>query len=307
MAKGFLYLCIHLFALLLLPFLALSSSFFVEEGEEPLLKVYHHREEGVMELLLEEYLRGVVAGEMPASFPLEALKAQAVLSRTYALSRYAAMSEERGAHITTDSSIHQAWRSTEELLNLWGPMDFLSNLFKIGVAVDSTRGEVLTFEGNLIEALYHANAGGKTEDPIYIWARSLPYLKSIKSPWDELAPRFSQVHLFCLEELTERLGQNLSSSNDLAVVDWSPSGRVQEILVGGERFSGADFRASLALPSTFFTIEGEGSNVIIETKGHGHGVGMSQYGARGMAEEGYTYQEILKYYYQGVQLMRVDY
>lgn len=306
MLKRILFLSLHLFVLLSLPSLVFSSVLFEEERGEPVLKVYHHLEDRVMELSLEEYLRGVVAGEMPASFPLEALKAQAVVSRTYAYGQYEDMAQER-VHITTDSTIHQAWMSTQDLLDRWGLEDFHSYLYKIAIAVDSTRGEVLTFEGSPILAVYHANAGGKTEDPLYIWESSIPYLKSIYSPWDESAPRFSQVHIFCLEELTERLGQKLSSSYDLSVVDWSPSGRVLEIQVGGVRLSGRDFRSSLALPSTLFTIEGEGSNVRIVTRGHGHGVGMSQYGARGMAEEGYSYQEILKYYYQGVTLKRMDY
>lgn len=305
MLKGFIvFLLVQISLFLFLPFLVLSSHLLDSHAIDPILMIYHHEEERVMELSLEDYLRGVVAAEMPASFPMEALKAQAVVSRTYALARYYSSIGE-DVHITTDSTIHQCWLSTSELFYRWGPRDFLTYLYRIVAAIDATRGEVLTYQGNLIQALYHANAGGKTEDPLYLWENSIPYLQSIQSPWDAQAPRFHQVHLFSFEELTKILGLSLSSPLDLMIMETSPSGRVQEVMVGGERLTGTLFRNELNLPSTLFTIDGEGSYVRIETKGHGHGVGMSQYGAKGMAEEGYHYHEILGYYYRGVSLTRM--
>lgn len=297
---------INLFFLLFLPLLALSPSLSRDRPKEPLLLVYHHQWDEVMELPLEEYLRGVVAGEMPASFPMEALKAQAVVARTYAFSKFYKPMDD-GVHITTDSTIHQCWLSTKDLFLRWGPKDFIPNLYRIAAAVEATRGEVLIYQGQLIDALYHANAGGWTEDPIYLWEGTRPYLKSVPSPWDEQAPRFNQTFYFSLRELQEKLGLTLSSLQDVQVLNRSPSGRVQEIRVAGVGMKGSEFRFYLGLPSTLFTLLNEGSTLKIKTRGHGHGVGMSQYGAQGMAQAGYQYGEILSYYYQGVLLWKKDY
>lgn len=284
--------------------------------------VFNHLSHKVQKMETEEYLKGVVAAEMPANFEMEALKAQAVLARTYVLRRI-----EKGitvpghsdAVISTDFQSGQAWVSKQELQKRWGIISYLFNWNKISRAIEATRGEVLTYHGELVEALYHANAGGRTEDARNVWGNPIPYLKSVPSPYDGESPKFKQQFTFTWSALDKSLGTHLASlakkrlgnhttvSNLTGLIDVlqvSSGGRILQIRVAGKVLTGKDFRTLVGLPTNMCTFSPVPNGIRITTYGNGHGVGMSQYGANGMAKHGSTYLDILHHYYTGALIAR---
>ncbi len=240
---------------------------------------------------LETYLIGVVAGEMPATFEIEALKAQAVASRTFALSRNLKVD---------DSTQTQVYLDDDAMKKNWGA-DYEEKRKKIKEAVDATKGEVLTYNGNLISSVFFSCSNGSTEDNNnYFNVVEIPYLRAVSSPWDETVNlNFSVDKSFTESELKDKLSVN---KLDIKVISYYDSGRINVIEIGGKEFTGREVRELLGLRSTDFTISKVDSKYIITTKGSGHGVGMSQYGAQGMALSNYSYKEILLYYYNGVKL-----
>ncbi|NLC38740.1 MAG: stage II sporulation protein D [Clostridia bacterium] len=264
---------------------------------------------------LEDYLVGVVAGEMPALFEKEALKAQAVAARTYALKRRE-LSQGQGngphpqADICTDPSHCQAWLSAKEMKERWGFLRYLTYHRKIKEAVGETEGVVITYQGKLIDPVYHSTSNGKTENSGEIWKFDIPYLKSVESIWDLESPKYEASVSYPLKEVEQRLGVNLQMKNSgtalpLQILEKTTGGRIRRIKAGEKEFTGEEFRRLLGLPSADCSWRLEGDLVVFSTKGYGHGVGLSQYGANGMAKEGKNFQEILTYYYTGVQLYRV--
>lgn len=250
----------------------------------------------IEDLELEEYIVGVVAAEMPASFPIEALKAQAVASRTYAL-------RQRKADPKVDlKSIGQAYIEKAEMQNRWGD-SFNVNYNKICEAVYSTSGEVMVYEDEPILAVFSACSNGKTEVSENVWGESLPYLKSVKSEMDINAPDFEHKSVIAKAEFANKLGiSDKDIENTVYIEAISTSGYVNKVCVGTKSIKGTDFREIFGLKSSSFTIEYSGENVIITTKGYGHGVGMSQYGAKFMAEKDYDYKGILKHYYTEISI-----
>ncbi len=304
-----IWFMIVLILLLVIPFVALKGVFFFGEERGPEIVVYDHRQERVYQLEVEDYLLGVLGAEMPASFHIEALKAQAVVARTYVLRRLSEYGGQgpdpvTGAHITSNPLYDQEWMSGVALLARWGP-GYLDYYHHLSQALEETRGQVLTHQGELIEALYHASAGGRTEDAYYLWENYYPYLQGVESPWDEGLPANMNNYSFCWEELAS--GFDLADPHHLEVLSRSPSGRVLVMELGERVISGQEFRSGLQLPSTLLNFDTVGNGVVVEARGHGHGVGMSQYGAEGMAREGYSYRAILDYYYQDVKLGWIDY
>ncbi|KUK11095.1 MAG: putative membrane protein [Clostridia bacterium 41_269] len=280
----------------------------------PEIKVFNSKTKEIMTLPLEKYLVAVVAAEMPAEFPSEALKAQAVAARSYALKKMKGGLNNQlhpGAHVCTDYNHCQAWISPEEMKKRWGKKapDYFK---KITQAVLDTKGIVLTFQGRLIEPVYHSTSSGRTENSEDVWQAEIPYLRSTASPWDKKSPKFMQKISIPLEEVDRKLGTDLSAvpastfshSSPVQIIDYTDTGRAKAVEIDGRVFSAQEIREKLCLPSTAFTCRIDGGEIIFITKGYGHGVGMSQYGAKGMAEEGYTYQEILKHYYTGISLSR---
>ncbi|NLO89997.1 MAG: stage II sporulation protein D [Clostridia bacterium] len=280
----------------------------------PEIKVLHSKTKEIMTVPLEKYLVGVVAAEMPAEFPPEALKAQAVAARSYALKKMQdGLNGEGhpGVHVCTDHNHCQAWLSEEEMKKCWGKKapEYIK---KITQAVLGTRGIVLTYENKLIEPVYHSTSSGRTENSEDVWQAKIPYLRSTASPWDKDSPKFRQEISMPLEEVDRKLGTSLSAvpagtfsqSSPVQILEHTHTGRAKSVEIGGRVFSARELREKLSLPSTDFTCKIKGGEIIFITRGYGHGVGMSQYGAKGMAEEGYTYQEILKHYYTGVSLSR---
>jgi len=253
-----------------------------------------------LRLGLEEYVAGVVAAEMPLSFPLEALKAQAVAARSYAVRRMRLFGgkgcpDHPRADACGDFRRGQAWISREEMRRRWG-WTFPFRWWRLERAVRETRGLVLVHSGEVAEALYHAHAGGRTEAAEEVFGKPVPYLVSVPSPGEGGKWELTRVK-FSSSEFARRLGLTSGEAGRVEVVARSPSGRVLRIRVGSREFSGREVREKLGLPSTLFTVERRGDGVIFSVRGYGHGVGMSQYGAAALARKGNDFRAILGHYY----------
>lgn len=250
---------------------------------------------------LEDYIVGVVSAEMPSVFNMEALKAQAVAARTYA------MYKKKTRNLDYDLIIgvkDQAYKNNEMLLKYWG-INFFSNYLKIREAVKETKGQVLTYQNNIINAFYFSMSNGYTENSELVFQEKLPYLSSVTSFWDnENLQNFAYTTTFSKNDFCTSL--NISCDVlKIGDITRSDTHRVLKITINDKTFKGTEFRSKLGLRSTDFEISLENENVTITTKGYGHGVGMSQYGANGMAKDGYSYQEILAHYYQNTELKNI--
>lgn len=265
---------------------------------------------------LEEYLVGVVMAEMPASFGLEALKAQAVISRTYTLHRLRSLggsgcsNAAETADICSDSTHCQAWVDPEVTAVQWWPDDEIEQYkARIRQAVRETEGEVVVYQGRLIEAVYHSACGGQTEASHAVWGGGrLPYLQSMPCEYCHHSPYGYREMLVSFEQFIDALGQELplpvATAEDLPleVLEYTPGGRVGTFRVNETVFEGKEVRNLLGLPSTAFEWELIPDGLLFSTRGHGHGVGLCQYGADGMAAAGKTYRLIISYYYPGTDI-----
>jgi stage II sporulation protein D len=248
---------------------------------------------------LEEYITGVVLAEMPASFESEALKAQAVVARTYALKRALEEGKHPSNAVCTDPACCQAYVTEEQFLQMNG-----QQYDKVCDAVLQTEGLVLVYEGDLIEATYFSCSGGRTEDAVAVWGGKIPYLVSVESPGEQHAEHyvdtvFLDKAVFC-EQLD--LTTDAVTEHGIGEITSTAGGGVDTIQIGGETFTGVQVRQLLGLRSTAFRITIAGTTVTITTKGYGHRVGMSQYGADAMAVAGHDYRDILAHYYPGTCL-----
>jgi stage II sporulation protein D len=252
----------------------------------------------IQTLDIEDYLVGVLAAEMPASFEEEALKAQAVAARSYAIYKIN-HSENTTYDILTDVT-NQSYISKEEMQEKW-QNDYEKYLGKITNAVNKTKNEVMYYDNEVIEAFYFSMSNGKTEEAATVFSEDLPYLKSVDSSWEnEELKNFLVTTEFSKKEFLEKINQE--NSNEIIITDITKtaSSRISSLVINNVTYTGTELRKLLNLRSTDFTIEEQENKVLITTKGYGHGVGMSQYGANMMAKEGYNYQEILNYYYNDI-------
>lgn len=254
---------------------------------------------------MDDYLVGVVLAEMPASFELEALKAQSVVARTYAWKACATGGKHGDGSVCTEPSCCQGYCAETAYLEQGGREE---NVEKIRSAVFSTSGQVLTYEGELIEATYFSCSGGSTEDAVAVWGTDFPYLQAVDSPGEEDAVHYQDTKIFTQNELEKMLGIVLTGLPESWVqsISYTNGGGVDSISIGGVFFTGVEIRQILGLRSTAFTVKTEGKNLAITTRGYGHRVGMSQYGADAMAVEGSTCQEILMHYYQGAVITQLQ-
>lgn len=250
----------------------------------------------VVNMSLEDYVVGVVGAEMPASFNTEALKAQAVASRTYALKKTAS-----GSTISASIS-DQVYNTVDQLKQKWGS-SFNTYYSKVQNAVRSTQGQCLTYNGSYIEALFFSISNGRTEDAVNVWGNSFAYLKSVESPWDTSVSGFSQTKSISMSDISSKLGVNLTSASDISITGRTVGNRVANVSICGKNYTGVKIRQLLGLRSADFEVSQSGNNIVFTTKGYGHGVGMSQYGANSMAKAGYSYSQILKHYYTGVSIV----
>ncbi|WP_379129925.1 stage II sporulation protein D [Paenibacillus sp. sgz500958] len=304
---------------------------------QPVIRVYLSHSRQIESLPLEDYVTGVVAAEMPADFELEALKAQAVAARTFILRRLVAGDTSGipvpGADVT-DTVSHQAYVSKAELEREWEHGGKSAELAKLRRAVLETRGVVMTYKGQPITASFFSASGGYTENSEEYWSAEVPYLRSVASPWEkEIDPKFAVTTTFRTSDFLARLGihstssgkgavpvlgestkyertKTLSASTDKApqikVLSQTSGHRIKEISIGGTVFTGREVREKLQLRSSQFTWKIKNGSIAITTYGSGHGVGMSQWGANGMAKEGETATRILKYYYSGISFTQVS-
>lgn len=252
-------------------------------------------DDGTVALMeLETYLAGVVLGEMPAEFQMEALKAQAVVARTYTLR----MKERSAKHPNADVCVHA------ECCQGFSGETSGASYERILSAVTETAGLVLTYEGELIEATYFSSSGGRTEDAVAVWGTDVPYLRSIESPEGEYTQKHSETITMSIKEFADALDLEmpLTAGELIGEVQYTSGGGVDTMEIAHVTFRGTELRKRLGLRSTVFEITTEGNVIVIETRGYGHRVGMSQYGAEAMAAEGVTFQEILAHYYPGTTL-----
>lgn len=273
-----------------------------EEKEESDIQVslsYNQDKSEAFTMDLEEYVIGVVAGEMPASFDMEALKAQAVATRSYAL--YKMNANENYVLSTTISD--QVYLTKEQMQEKWGD-DFDYYYNRVREAVDATAGEALTYDGDLAITYYFAISNGYTDDASTVFHEDRDYLVSVASPWDQSYQAYSSTYTLDKNTFCSKLGISCDAISVTNLVR-ADNHYVREITINGVTFTGIQVFQKLNLKSADFTITQNGDTISIETLGFGHGVGMSQYGALGMAEEGYTYQEILKYYYQNTEIAKI--
>lgn len=273
------------------------------EGENPItVRLLNETDNSITEINLEDYIVGVVAAEMPASFELEALKAQAVAARTYAMYKKQTRNLDYDLIIGTKD---QAYKDNKTLLNQWN-INFFTNFLKIREAVISTKNQVLTYNGDVINAFYFSMSNGYTENCELVFSQDLPYLNSVPSSWDnESLTNYTFETNISKKDFCEKL-QIECNTIDIKDINRSASNRVLNLTINNKIFKGTEIRSILGLRSTDFDIEINEDMLSITTRGYGHGVGMSQYGANGMAKEGYNYEEILKHYYQNTEITNLE-
>lgn len=260
------------------------------------------RTDGTVEKMeLEAYLVGVVLGEMPADFEIEALKAQAVVARTYTLKRHTSGMKHPDGAICTNPSCCQAFKSPSDYIASGGKT---GSVARISEAVKLTAGQVILYNNQLIEATYFSCSGGRTEDAVAVWGTEIPYLQAVDSPGEENAKYHTDNISYTVQEFARLLNLNTQTkpANWIGTVRYTDGGGVDTIEIAGKAFKGTTLRQLLNLRSTAFTISVAGNTVHIATKGFGHRVGMSQYGADAMALTGKDYRQILQHYYPGTEL-----
>ncbi|QHE53780.1 stage II sporulation protein D [Pontibacillus sp. HMF3514] len=271
------------------------------------VNVYRTKAEQVEQVPLELYVSHVVASEMPADFELEALKAQSLAARTYIVQHLIKSEEDipGNAHVT-DTIQHQVYKNNEELMKAWGP-DYIWKMNKIKQAVAETKGEILTYEGSPITASFFSTSNGYTENSEDYWEHEFPYLRSVESPWDTDSPKYLDQKVFTMSEIEQKLGVQLEEDQPIITsITKTDSERINTAKVGGKTFTGREIREYLNLKSSDFTVQQKNQYIIFKTKGYGHGVGMSQYGANGMAREGKGYKDIVGHYYNDVAITEID-
>ena len=258
----------------------------------------------VEEMEMDAYLVGVVLAEMPTSFEPEALKAQSVVARTYTQKAYVSGGKHGDGSVCSRPSCCQAYISESDYLAQGGTQEGVD---KVRSAVAATTGCVLTYEGELIEATYFSCSGGSTEDAAAVWGTDFPYLQAVSSPGEENAAHYTDTVTFTAQQFQNALGTSLSGSPSswFGTVTYTEGGGVATMMIGDESYKGTELRSLLGLRSTAFTVSAGTNEITVTTRGYGHRVGMSQYGADAMAVTGSSYEEILSYYYQGTELTRL--
>lgn len=267
--------------------------------KKDLLTINVKNEDLNVSLPLEEYLIGVVSCEMPANYNIEALKAQAVAARTFILNR----AKNKIKYTVTGTTKDQCYRSNDYLKKKWNT-NYNKYYNKIKKAVNETKSEVLTYKGNLISTLYFSMSNGYTENSENVFVSSKPYLVSVSSMWDKENSNFEKTISFTDKEIIRKLDIDDNIINEIKIIKRFETNRVKEIKVNNHIYTGVEFRKLLDLRSTDFDIVKKDNKYYITTRGYGHGVGMSQVGANALAKEGNSYEDILKYYYKNVELIK---
>ena len=265
------------------------------------IRVKDEKTNKITTLPFEEYIKGVVAGEMPATFELEALKAQAVASRSYAMYQMTATKDKD--YDVTNTTQNQVYLTDEELKTNWKD-EYNQKMNKIKTAIQETTGEYLTYNGQIVNAMFFSTSTGKTENSEEVFVSALPYLRSVDSKWDEESPAFTDTYTFDLKDFYTKLNLPYNEKLNIEITEKTSTGRIKKLKINNQELNGRDIATKLSLRSNYFEIIQNENKITINTKGFGHGVGMSQYGANGMAKEGYKYDQILKHYYQNTEIKK---
>ena len=260
---------------------------------------YNQDKSDAFSMDLEDYVVGVVAGEMPASFNMEALKAQAVASRTFALYKMNTINN----YVLSTTINDQVYLTIDDMKEKWGN-DFEYYYNRVKSAVDATANEILTYNGNVASTYYFAISNGYTDDALTVFNEDKDYLVSVESSWDKNYQSYSSTYTLSKTSFLAKLGLS-GESVSISNVIRANNHYVRQIDINGKTFTGIEVFNKLNLKSTDFTIDVDGEEVSIITYGFGHGVGMSQYGAQGMSSSGYTYQDILSHYYQNTEIVKI--
>ena len=277
------------------------------------ISLLHKKTGEVEQVKLDEYLCNVVSAEMPATFEQEALKAQAIVARTYTI--YKILNKKHdNADICDDSTCCQAWISKDDRLSRWEENQRESNWQKICSAVNETSGKIITYENKPIDAFFHSNSGGITEVPVNVWGGTgYPYLQSVETSGENAYTQYASEVTLSQEELINKLKEKYSdisidftNSEDIKILEYTESKRVKTVKFGNHEISGVEARMLFGLKSTNFEISRDGNNIKFSVKGYGHGVGMSQTGADSMAKNGSRAEEIIKHFYTGVEITEVN-
>ena len=275
------------------------------------IKLLHKDSEKIEEVALDEYLYGVVSAEMPASFEKEALKAQAVVARTYTIYKIVNNDgKHKDADICDDSTCCQAWISKEDRLSKWKEEERNSNWSKIVEAVNDTQGKIITYEGKPINAFFHSNSGGTTEAPINVWGGSgYPYLQSVSTSGEDAYSQYNSEAEFTKKEFEEKIKKEHSDfkidykkEECINVEEYTEGNRVKTVKIGNLELSGVEVRNIFGLKSANFEISIKDDKIRFQVIGYGHGVGMSQTGADSLAKEGKNYEDIIHHFYTGVKI-----
>lgn len=275
------------------------------------ITLLHKDTKKIEEIELDEYLYGVVSAEMPASFEEEALKAQAVVARTYTIYKIVNNDGKHDdADICDDSSCCQAWISKEDRLEKWKEEERNSNWEKIVSSVNDTKGKIITYEGKPINAFFHSNSGGETEAPVNVWGGSgYPYLQSVSTSGEDAYSQYSSNAEFTKKEFEEKIKEehsdfkiDYSKKDCIKIKEYTEGNRVKTITIGNLELSGVEIRNIFGLRSANFEVTIEDDKIKFEVVGYGHGVGMSQTGADSMAKEGKNFEDIIHHFYTGVKI-----
>ena len=295
------------FVIIAIPFFVVN--FFIKDDEikfkytsNMYVRVKNTQTNEILTISFEDYIVGVIAGEMPVSFEIEALKAQAVAARSYVMKQMQYNIDKE--YDVVDTVANQVYLTDEYLQSVWKD-DYTEKINKIKTAVLETYNEYLDYEGEVAEAMFFSTSVGSTENSEEVFKNEVPYLRSVTSSWDEISPVYQVYYTFDLDEFYKKLNIYYSDTLNIEVLDETSTGRVKKIKINNVTFDGSKVVSLLKLKSNHFKITQSGNKVNIITKGYGHGVGMSQYGAQAMALKGYNYKEILMHYYQGTTIKKI--
>lgn len=278
------------------------------------IKLLHAKANQIEEINLDEYLYAVVSAEMPANFEKEALKAQAVVARTYTIYKIKTNSgKHEAAHICDNSACCQAWISKEDRFSKWDEPLRQSNWDKIVEAVNSTQGKIITYQNEPINAFFHSNSGGMTETTANVWGGTgYPYLQAVTTSGEEAYTGYhsevtltKQTFIDKIKEKHSNFQIDFNEQECIKILEYTDGNRIKKVKIGNLELSGVEVRTLLNLKSANFKISIDNENIKFEVIGYGHGVGMSQTGADSMAKNGSNYEEIIKHFYVGVEISNI--